>query len=266
MLADFWRNVRALLDDEPQKAPLYEAISDLFITDRSRIAELLEEMRRAGIEVTLQGAEGHYLGHARLYEVGDAEVTFRVHFRDGPSALASRHRANAVGSTTHGAVMFTVELHRSVLGDLWQAPLPTEAMCVQSRRHRRVTTVRTQHHQALLQLPSSLTRQARLLDLSEEGAGLEVDQPVRPDDLAGMDAELLLDGQVRLRIPWLAVAYVGKSQGRGSRVGLGLNGMNAADQRTLARWLNAAEVAGREAEAEMDAMPRASVGRMKPRA
>lgn len=250
MLSAWWKGVRHWLREGPpataQAEPaggsrLPESVSDLVIAGRRRVGRLMHDLQQRRVPMVIQADEGRYLGRAEVFLVEADAVTLRLRLHDGAGRGRASLHVNLAGSAAQGVVMFTLALRRLGHDDLWSAPLPEEVLCVQSRRHRRVATLQTGGHRAALELPEPLHR-ARLLDLSEEGAGVLLDREVSAAQVAGLRATLWLDG-TKVAVPALDLAHI-RADGRGAwRAGLRLGGMDAADRRCLARWLDAAETA-----------------------
>jgi hypothetical protein len=122
---------------------------------------------------------------------------------------------------------------------LWRAPFPKELLCVQSRAYRRVHVPSSMGHQARLAAPG-VFQDARVLDLAEEGAGLQVAEP-GVEQAMSKGGILTLDG-LELRVPNIRVVHQLQRGDGQTRLGVALHGMLEADRRALRRWLNAAEV------------------------
>ncbi|MEY4754562.1 MAG: hypothetical protein RJA44_2237 [Pseudomonadota bacterium] len=248
MLDSFWNKLKSKLvtAPEPQPNAMFESVADLFITDALKVRQLLEELQQSRVSLAAQSVEGEFIGRVTLYGIKGNELTARVDLHD-PNAQPPGHMLlNLVGSTGYGVLMFTLALDYLDLNDLWRARVPHKVMRVQSRRHRRVTTIQTIHHHASLQL-SQMLQKARLIDLSEEGAGLKVSEPVTPEELVGVDGELVIDGDP-IYIPAVSLAHLHGDPLTGWHVGLSLHGIEPSDQRCLARWLNEAETSARLSE------------------
>jgi hypothetical protein len=239
MLNRFWQGVQSMLGETPSSAaelvPL--PMCDLAVTEPGRVQELLRLIESGHYALSLQSSEGQGLGRAHVFAVTQSQVTLRC-----SQAMADRPagRVNAVGSSDRGAVMFTLELVPTRLGDLWRAALPAEILCVQSREHRRVEVVRSLGHQAQL-ITARPGAVKQVLDLSESGASLDIPEPLQ-GPLSDGNVVLMLDG-MRIQVPRLEVVHSRALPQGGTRAGVRIEGLQGEEARSLRRWLNAAETA-----------------------
>jgi c-di-GMP-binding flagellar brake protein YcgR len=234
----FWKGVRTLLDAAPEPQASALPVCELAVAQPARVRDVLEQLADAGLPLALQSAFGEPFARATLVAVGTEALTLRLERHDGLLSGTAPLRVNVVGSSPGGALMFSLVLKRTHNTGLWQAPLPFELLCIQSRQHRRVEVGLGRSHQAAIELDQQPQRRD-LHDLSEHGASLTL------PDTAALDAGggvLLLDG-VAVRVPEFRVASVGAAVAGGVRIGLGLHGIDPMDQRALRRWLNQAETA-----------------------
>lgn len=239
MLNRFWQGVQSMLCESPVAcaAPAPLPLCDLAVTEAERVLELLRLLESDRGALSLQSNEGHGFGRAQVFAVTKSQVTLRCGMAQGQVA---ERCVNVVGSSSRGAVMFTLRLVPTSLGDLWRAPLPDEVLCVQSRQHRRVEVVRSLGHEAkLLTAQPGVVRQ--VLDLSESGAALDLIGP--PQSLLTQgEAVLVLDG-MRIQVPRLEVVHSRALANGHVRTGVRLADLPSEEARQLRRWLNAAETA-----------------------
>jgi hypothetical protein len=239
VLNRFWQGLQSMLGESTAAltaaAPLPPC--DLAVTQADRVLELLRLLESDRGALNLQSSEGQGLGRARVFAVTKSQVTLRCGAALGHTA---ERCVNVVGSSSLGAVMFTLRLMPTSLGDLWRAPLPDEVLCVQSRQHRRVEIVRSLGHEAeLLTARRGMVR--RVLDLSESGAALDLCGS--PKSLLTLgEAVLKLDG-MRILVPRLEVVHTHESTDGQVRAGVRLADLPSEETRHLRRWLNAAETA-----------------------
>ena len=239
MLGRFWQGVRSMLAEADVPEALGLPVCDLTVTQPVRIASLMADLRAEQFVLSVQAEGGLPVGRATVFSADARSVVLRLAVSQVVRPVDGLGlRVNVAGSSPQGALMFTLDLQATRLGDLWRADLPDEILCLQSRRHRRVQTWRSLNHEARLQLPPAL-QGAQLLDLSEEGAGLSLQSPVDPR-LGLQGATLVLDG-MKIEVPNFRVMHRTAPAEGPVRLGLGLQGMAPADQRALRRWLNEAE-------------------------
>jgi hypothetical protein len=233
MLNGFWQGVKSMLG-EPSAPPLALPTCDLAVSDAERVREMLRLLEQGRQVFSLQNQDGMAIGQATIFAVTSSQVTLRCSSR---CAGMGAQRVNVAGVSDGGAVLFTVDLVPTRLGDLWRAALPADVLCVQSRQYRRVGVVRSVGHHADLSLPT-VAKHWQLLDLSEQGAGLGLQAPLTQEALSE-GGLLVLDG-MRIRVPRIHLVHVREDK-RGTRAGLRLEGVVEHEMRALRRWLNEAE-------------------------
>jgi hypothetical protein len=239
VLNRFWQGVQSMLGESPvaQAAPAPLPLCDLAVTEPERVLELLRLLESDRTALSLQSSEGQGLGRGVVFAVTKGQVTLRCATALGQAA---ERRVNVVGSSSRGAVMFTLHLVPTSLGDLWRAPLPCEVLCVQSRQHRRVEVVHSLRHEAEL-LTAQPGAVQRVVDLSESGAALDLNGS--PQSLSsGGEAVLVLDG-MRIHVPRLEVVHTRALTNGRVRAGVRLADLQSEESRQLRRWLNSAETA-----------------------
>lgn len=239
MLNRFWQGVQSMLGESPVAlaAPAPLPLCDLAVTEAERVLELLRLLESDRGALSLQSSEGQGLGRAQVFAVTKGQITLRCGTALGQAA---ERCVNVVGSSSRGAVMFTLRLVPTSLGDLWRAPLPGEVLCVQSRQHRRVEIVHSLGHEAEL-LTAQPGMVQRVLDLSESGAALDLNGS--PQSLLNQgEAVLVLDG-MRIQVPRLEVVHTRALANGQVRAGVRLADLQSEEARQLRRWLNVAETA-----------------------
>jgi hypothetical protein len=241
VLTRFWDAVRSMVQEEAPPVATEQSlpVSDLSVTDPARVRDLLVQLVNSRLPLALQGEGSADLGTATVFAVAGSHVMLQRNVQTGHTIADTPLRVNAAGSSPQGALMFTLQLQPSRLSGLWRAPLPAELLCVQSRRHRRIEVFRSVRHTAQLRLANGLP-QGCLFDLAEEGAGLRMPECPQASRFSE-GGVLLLDG-VELRVPTIRLVHARTVPTGEHHVGLGFQGMDHADARTMRRWLNAAEV------------------------
>jgi hypothetical protein len=234
MLNRFWESLRLLMAEPDDLRTL--PTCDLSVTDASRIELLMDELQVSAFSLAMQTEGRQRLGGAVLVARDAQSLTLRCANADVAfSHLA--HRVTLVGASSHGLLVFSLDLVRVAGTSLWRGDRPAELLCVQSRRHRRVRIAGELRRRATLNLMLPYGP-LRLLDLSEEGAGLQLAAAVDMGSRMG-EARLSLDGSA-IRIGQVRVRHCSRD-GDAWKLGVALDGIRSDDQRTMRRWLNEAE-------------------------
>jgi hypothetical protein len=234
MLNRFWESLRFLMAEPDDLRTL--PTCDLSVSDAARIELLMDELQVSAFSLAVQAEERQRLGRAVLVARDAQSLTLRFADADVASSRLN-HRVNLVGASSHGLLVFTLDLVRVAGTGLWRGDRPTELLCVQSRRHRRVRIAGELRRRATLTLMLPYGP-LRLLDLSEEGAGLQLAAAVDMCTRMG-EARLSLD-ECAIRIGQVRVCHC-RRDGDAWNLGVALEGIRSDDQRMMRRWLNEAE-------------------------
>jgi hypothetical protein len=239
MLGRFWQGLQSMLQESSlaavNMAPL--PVCDVAVSDPVRILELLHLLESDRHSLSLQSSEGQGLGSARVFAVTQSQVTLQC---STGLDQAGDVPVNVIGASSRGAVMFTLRLIPTRMGDLWRAVLPDEVLCVQSRQHRRVEVVHSLGHKVEL-ITAHPGAVRRVLDLSESGAALDVHGSASTPWADG-PVVLKLDG-VKIHVPRLEIVHTRALPEGHLRAGVRLADLRSDDSRHLRRWLNEAETA-----------------------
>lgn len=226
----------------PASAPRPEEDPDVSVVDPATIAGFLAEFVKSRNKLTAHGTDGNYLGLVALLSCDDQKLTLRVTPAEAARALQAPLELNLAGPSVKGSILFPLRAVPGEFSDLWQAEFPQQMVLVDSRRYRRIKSIRGPMHYASLTFagaPPGL----KIVDLSEEGVELEVVGSAEPN--WSVAAGTLTLDQHKIHVPAVQQVRVRPGEHGSWRVGVTLQGIDAADMRILRRWLNAAETAGR---------------------
>lgn len=215
---------------------------DLSIVDALTIAGILEEFVQARSKLSAHAPDGRYLGFAILLSCEGGKLALRVTPPEAGRAVSGPLDLNVAGSSAKGAFLFTLRAREGEFSDLWQAEFPRKVVQVHSRRYRRIKSIRGPAHFASLTFPGA-PEGMKIIDLSEEGAELEVAGMMRPawPVTAGT---LTLDHHA-IPVPGIHLIHSSRTDQGTWRVGVSLLGIDPAAMRIFRRWLDAAETSGR---------------------
>lgn len=149
---------------------------------------------------------------------------------------------NLIAASSQGMLMFSLHELRQKADGLWSAPLPSQIVRVQSRRHYRVHGIAGPTHRALLEL-ADVAEPLALRDLSEEGCSMVWPGPGESLMASQHQARLYLDEQ-RLQVPCVQILHPCTSPGQAACVlGAQLIGLAPPDAQRLRQWLSRVQAA-----------------------
>jgi hypothetical protein len=239
----FWKSL--LASWRPPVSAMPSGPDDMFVHAPRQIQLALGEAALSGRGLTLQAADGCFLGQALLLRHSGSGVLaqFKPTESCGMARSPLHWPLNAAAPSPKGMLLFTLEHGQVDAAGQLSAHSPEQLIQVQSRSHFRLTALGGKRPRAWLRFANADTA-LPLRDLSE--GGLRLDMPsnfgfVPPRRGA---AELMLDGET-LRVDELEVVHT-RSSGAVPKVSLGMRivRMPGDQQRALRRWVGAAQSSG----------------------
>lgn len=226
----------------PAQAPRLGEDPDVTEVDPATITGILEEFVKTRSQLTAQGADGNDLGFAVLLSCDRHKLTLRVTPSEVGRVLQAPLNLNLAGAIAKGAILFPLRASQGEFSDLWQAEVPRQLVQIDSRRYRRIKSIRGPVHYASLTFEGA-PKNMRIIDLSEEGVEMEIMGAAEPG-WPVMAGTLMLD-QHKIHVPAIQRLRASRGEYGTWRVGVSLQGIEPAAMRILRRWLNAAETSGR---------------------
>lgn len=242
ILSLFRKKASAPEASAPDQALWREEDPDVSVVDPATIAGILEKFVKTRSKLAAQGADGNDLGLAVLLSCDRRILTLRVTPSEAGRVLQAPLDLNLAGATAKGAILFPLRASQGEFSDLWQAEFPRQMVQIDSRRYRRIKSIRGPVHYASLTFAGA-PKKMKIIDLSEEGVEMEVTGATEPD--WPVTAGTLMLDQHKIHVPAVQRVRVAPTEPGAWRVGVSLQGIEPAAMRILRRWLNAAETSGR---------------------
>jgi hypothetical protein len=207
-------------------------------TDALRIHRALNEIARLGRVISLQCMEAGFAICGDFKTDGALGLLIRLRDHEALDLVESGLPLplEAAASGPGGMLSFSIGTSTVSPDGLLTAPWPKRLVCMQSRRHLRLSGFAQRRRRAELERPSKGVGEP-LLDLSEEGVGLEVPTQTWPEHGLLNDVTLRLDDQL-IRLPLLEVVHCRSGSAAGlSVVGARFVGMPPAQALAVRRWI-----------------------------
>jgi hypothetical protein len=243
-----WSRVRGWW--QPQsRSPLREA-DDLVVTDPRQVGRALADLARQRSPLILQTADGTFVGGGTMSLAGEDGVRVHLLPHAGMPATPVVGPVNVSASGQAGLVLFTLHGRASSSSRLLNAPRPHELVLVQTRRHFRVQTIRSDACRAWLRR-ENVHLPVQVVDLSEDGLGFSVPVDAWPQGETAGTMRLQFDDD-RIDVPRLEVVHVRLDGEAGlTRIGARILGLSEEERKVLRRWITSLQVEQADRRAEI---------------